>query len=61
MKQDLFKITLTREQLTWVQVALLEAQLSASESNRISDAERYLQAYRIIGTEKCRVLNLQTA
>lgn len=30
MKEQ-FKLTFTREQLTWVQVALLEAQISASQ------------------------------
>lgn len=54
MKQETYKITLTREQITWVQVALLEAQISASEDKRQEDADRYMAAYRIIGTEKRR-------
>lgn len=56
MTQETFKINLTREQLTWVQVALLEAQISASEDKRQADADRYMQAYKIIGTEKRRAL-----
>jgi len=55
MKEQ-FKLTFTREQLTWVQVALLEAQISASQDKRKSDEDRYMQMYRFIGTEKRRVL-----
>ena len=55
MKEQ-FKLTFTREQLTWVQVALLEAQISASQDRRKSDEDRYMQMYRFIGTEKRRVL-----
>lgn len=56
MKQEQFKLTFTREQLTWVQVALLEAQISASQDKRHSDEDRYMQMYRFIGTEKQRLL-----
>lgn len=56
MKQEIYKINLTREQLTFVQVALLEAQISASQDKRKTDADRYMETYKYIGTEKRRVL-----
>lgn len=56
MTQEIFNINLTREQLTFVQVALLEAQISASTDERQNDADRYLETYKYIGTEKRRVL-----
>ena len=56
MTQEQFKLTFTREQLTWVQVALLEAQISAGQDKRKADEDRYMQMYRFIGTEKRRVL-----
>lgn len=56
MKQEQFKMTFTRDQLTWVQVALLEAQISAGQDKRHSDEKRYMQMYRFIGTEKQRLL-----
>lgn len=56
MKQELFKLTFTREQLTWVQVALLEAQISASQDMRRNDEGRYMEMYKYIGTEKRRAL-----
>lgn len=56
MKQETYKINLTREQLTFVQVALLEAQISASQDKRKTDAERYMETYKYIGIEKRRVL-----
>ena len=43
---------LTREQWTWVQVALLEAQIVASEQKRLNDADRYWQAYNLVGQQK---------
>ncbi len=61
MTNETYKITLTREQLTFVQVALLEAQIAASEDKRIQDATRYLDTYKYIGTEKRRVLTLKSA
>lgn len=57
MMKELFKIQLTREQLTWVQVALLEAQIAASEDRRKRDQERYMEVYKYIGTEKRRILS----
>lgn len=59
MEKQYYQIRLTREQMTFVQVALLEAQISASESKRHSDANRYLETYKYIGTEKLRVLTHQ--
>lgn len=61
MKPELYKINLTREQLTFVQVALLEAQISAFQDKRKTDAERYMETYKYIGTEKRRVLTHCTA
>lgn len=61
MTQEIFNINLTREQLTFVQVALLEAQISASTDERQNDADRYLETYKYIGTEKRRILTKQTA
>lgn len=61
MTQELFKLTLTREQMTCLQVALLEAQIDAHRDARKEDASRYLALYSFIGTEKCRVLINQTA
>lgn len=55
MTQEQFKLTFTREQLTLVQVALLEAQISAGQDKRNADEERYMQMYRFIGTEKRRI------
>lgn len=56
MANEIFKLTFTREQLTHVQVALLEAQIIASEECRRADADRYMTMYKYIGTEKRRVL-----
>lgn len=56
MKQEIYLIRLTREQLTFVQVALLEAQISASQDKRQNDVSRYMETYKYIGTEKRRVL-----
>lgn len=61
MTHELFKLTLTREQLTCLQVALLEAQIDAHQDSRKEDAERYLSLYSFIGMEKCRVLTNQTS
>lgn len=52
MKQQIIKMELTREQWTWVQVALLEAQIVASEQKRLKDADRYWQAYNLVGQQK---------
>lgn len=54
MTQKTYKITLTRDQLICVQVALLEANLSASEDKRRTMAREYMNTYRYIGTEKRR-------
>lgn len=59
MMQELFKLTLTREQMTCLQVALLEAQIDAHQDSRKEDAAKYLALYSFIGTEKCRVLTNQ--
>ena len=56
MKNQIYQIRLTREQLTFIQVALLEAQISASQDKRETDADRYMETYKYIGTEKIRVL-----
>lgn len=61
MNQEFYSIRLTREQLTFVQVALLEAQISASQDKRQSDVNRYMETYKYIGTEKRRVLTTKTA
>lgn len=61
MNKEVYQIYLTREQLTFVQVALLEAQISASQDQRQSDVARYMETYKYIGTEKRRVLTLKTA
>lgn len=61
MDKEFYQIYLTREQLTFVQVALLEAQISASQDNRQSDVNRYMDTYKYIGTEKRRVLTLKSA
>ena len=61
MKQEVYQIRLTREQLTFVQVALLEAQISASQDQRQSDVDRYMDTYKYIGTEKRRVLTFKSA
>lgn len=42
--------------MTHVQVALLEAQIIASEECRRADADRYMTMYQYIGTEKRKVL-----
>ena len=42
--------------MTHVQVALLEAQIIASEEGRRTDADRYMTMYKYIGTEKRRIL-----
>lgn len=52
MKNQIIKMELTREQWTWVQVALLEAQIVASEQKRLNDADRYWQAYNLVGQQK---------
>lgn len=52
MKEQIIKLELTREQVTWVQVALLEAQISASEQKRLKDADRYWHAYNLVGQQK---------
>lgn len=59
MTKQIYQIRLTREQLTFVQVALLEAQISASQDKRNTDADRYMTMYKYIGTEKVRVLTHQ--
>ena len=59
MEKQIYQIRLTREQLTFVQVALLEAQISASQDRRKTDADRYMTVYKYIGTEKVRVLTTQ--
>lgn len=56
MKQQIIKLELTREQWTWVQVALLEAQISASEQKRLKDADRYWYAYNLVGQQKRRAI-----
>ena len=61
MNPEVYQIRLTREQLTFVQVALLEAQISASQDQRQSDVYRYMETYKYIGTEKRRVLTLKSA
>lgn len=61
MNPEVYQIRLTREQLTFVQVALLEAQISASQDQRQSDVVRYMETYKYIGTEKRRVLTLKSA
>lgn len=61
MKPEIYQIRLTREQLTFVQVALLEAQISASQDQRQNDVARYMETYKYIGTEKRRVLTLKSA
>ena len=61
MNPEVYQIRLTREQLTFVQVALLEAQISASQDQRQSDVDRYMETYKYIGTEKRRVLTLKSA
>ena len=61
MNEEVYQIRLTREQLTVVQVALLESQISASQDQRQSDVSRYMETYRYIGTEKRRVLTLLSA
>lgn len=52
MKDQIIKLELTREQWTWVQVALLEAQIAASEEKRLKDADRYWHAYNLVGQQK---------
>lgn len=60
MKQEIIKLELTREQWTWVQVALLEAQIVASEQKRLKDADRYWQAYNLVGQQKREaILNIE--
>lgn len=54
--KPLFKLTFTREQLTCVQVALLEAQISASEDHRRQDEAKYMIMYKYIGTEKNKIM-----
>lgn len=56
MKEQIIKLELTREQWTWVQVALLEAQISASEQKRVKDADRYWLAYNLVGQQKRRAI-----
>ena len=56
MKEQIIKLELTREQWTWVQVALLEAQISASEQKRLRDADRYWLAYNLVGQQKRRAI-----
>lgn len=56
MTDEIFTLTFTLEQLTHVQVALLEAHIIASEECRRADADRYMTMYKYIGTEKRRVL-----
>lgn len=56
MANEIFKLTFTREQLTHVQVALLEAQIIATEECRRADADKYMTMYRYIGTEKRRIM-----
>lgn len=60
MKEQIIKLELTREQWTWVQVALLEAQIVASEQKRLKDADRYWHAYNLVGQQKREaILNVE--
>jgi hypothetical protein len=54
MNEQIIKLELTREQVTWLQVALLEAQIASSEEKRLSDADRYWLAYNLVGQQKRR-------
>lgn len=54
MKKDLFTFTLPAWAVAIVQVALLEADLQARADNRQADSAKYLNIYKLIGTEKRR-------
>lgn len=49
-----YHITLTAEQLVNVQVALLEADLTARADRRHAMARAYMDTYKYIGQEKRR-------
>lgn len=61
MKEQIIKLELTREQWTWVQVALLEAQIAASEQKRLKDADRYWFVYNLVGMQKRQKITHKSA
>lgn len=59
MTHELFKLTLTREQMICLQDALLEARIDAHHDAREEDENRYFALYSFIVKEMYRILTNQ--